>query len=121
MASAVPNSGSQTGRASTTIPTASPSAPSFSRVLGTFTYPKNRQMSPVKVGATAVTDHTVVLIGSLRGPGLTNSAMTTLVPGAALQPNPAAAPTVHQYVRYLFYKARPSWRQLSVEQRDAAR
>src|SRR6266849_975802 len=72
-ASAVPNSGSHAGRASTTIASASPSAPSFSRVLGAFTYSKNRQMSPVKVGATAVTDNVVVLIGSLRGPGLTTS------------------------------------------------
>jgi chlorite dismutase len=49
--------------------------------------------------------------------------MTTLVPGAAPQSTtaPTPAPTVRQYIRYLFYKARPSWRQLSADQRDAAR
>jgi chlorite dismutase len=49
--------------------------------------------------------------------------MTTLVPGAAPQPTttPTPAPTVRQYIRYLFWKARPSWRQLSVDERDAAR
>ncbi len=49
--------------------------------------------------------------------------MTTLVPGAAPHPTaePTPKPTVRQYIRYLFYKARPSWRQLSADQRDAAR
>ncbi len=49
--------------------------------------------------------------------------MTTLEPGAAPHPTTTAtsAPTVRQYIRYLFYKARPSWRQLSTGQRDAAR
>src|SRR5260370_12097891 len=47
--------------------------------------------------------------------------MTTLVPGAAAQLTPAPAPTVREYIRYLFYKARPTWRQLSTDQRDAAR
>ena len=47
--------------------------------------------------------------------------MTTLVPATAPQPTAAATPTVRQYIRYLFYKARPSWRQLSTEERDAAR
>src|SRR5438067_4945626 len=47
--------------------------------------------------------------------------MTTLVPSVSPRPAPAAAPTVRQYIRYLFYKARPSWRQLSIEGREAAR
>jgi chlorite dismutase len=36
--------------------------------------------------------------------------MTTLAPSAAPQPAEAPAPTVRQYIRYLFYKVRPSWR-----------
>jgi chlorite dismutase len=47
--------------------------------------------------------------------------MTALVPGVAPQPTQVPAPTVRQYIRYLFYKARPSWRQLSADQRDRAR
>ena len=47
--------------------------------------------------------------------------MTTLVPSVAPEQTPSRAPTVRQYIRYLFYKARPSWRQLSPEERDAAR
>ena len=47
--------------------------------------------------------------------------MTTLVPGVASPPADAPAPTVRQYIRYLFYKARPSWRQLSQQERDSAR
>src|SRR5262252_8845016 len=47
--------------------------------------------------------------------------MTTLVPGVAPEPTQSHAPTVRQYIRYLFYKARPSWRQLSPEERSAAR
>src|SRR5713226_10297308 len=47
--------------------------------------------------------------------------MTTLVPGAAPQSTQAPTPTVRQYIRYLFYKARPTWRQLTAGQRDAAR
>ncbi len=47
--------------------------------------------------------------------------MTTLVPGAAQQPASPAAPTVRQYIRYLFYKARPSWRQLPAAERGTAR
>jgi len=47
--------------------------------------------------------------------------MTTLVPSATSQSTPAPPPTVRQYIRYLFYKARPSWHQLATEQRAAAR
>jgi chlorite dismutase len=51
--------------------------------------------------------------------------MTTTVPAAAAQPHPTAAapgtPTVRQYIRYLFYKARPSWRALTPAERDAGR
>lgn len=47
--------------------------------------------------------------------------MTTLVPSVESQPAEAPAPTVRQYIRYLFYKTRPSWRQLLPEERAAAR
>jgi chlorite dismutase len=49
--------------------------------------------------------------------------MTTLVPGPSLKTGEASAPapTVRQYIRYLFYKARPAWRQLTPDQRTAAR
>jgi chlorite dismutase len=47
--------------------------------------------------------------------------MTTLVPGATAYSTEAPLPTVRQYIRYLFYKARPSWQQLSGEQRGDAR
>jgi chlorite dismutase len=47
--------------------------------------------------------------------------MTALVPGAAQLPTQAPMPTVRQYIRYLFYKARTGWRRLSPDQRDAAR
>src|SRR5437867_2755904 len=45
--------------------------------------------------------------------------MTTLVPDAA--PHLTQAATTRQYIRYLFYKARPSWQQLAAEQRAIAR
>ena len=47
--------------------------------------------------------------------------MTTLVPSVAPEPTQSPPPTVRQYIRYLFYKARPSWRQLTPEDRSAAR
>lgn len=47
--------------------------------------------------------------------------MTSLVPGVAQHSTQALPPTVRQYIRYLFYKARPSWPQLSAEQRGDAR
>jgi chlorite dismutase len=47
--------------------------------------------------------------------------MTTLVPGVAEQHTPAQTPTVRQYIRYLFYKASPSWRRLGQDEREAAR
>jgi len=39
----------------------------------------------------------------------------------SVEPHAPQAPTTRQYIRYLFYKARPSWRQLTAEQRAAAR
>jgi len=45
--------------------------------------------------------------------------MTTTVP--AIEPRPVDAPTTRQYIRYLFYKARPSWRLLGAEERAVAR
>src|SRR6266568_5842078 len=47
--------------------------------------------------------------------------MTTLVPSAVRRAADAPAPTARQYIRYLFYKARPTWRQLTVADREAAR
>src|SRR4051812_41778067 len=47
--------------------------------------------------------------------------MSTVVPSVAPQRVEPGVPTVRQYIRYLFYKARPSWRELSSEQREAAR
>ena len=48
--------------------------------------------------------------------------MTTVLPSEALKPAEAPAPTIRQYLRYLFYKVRPSWRlQLSADERVAAR
>jgi chlorite dismutase len=47
--------------------------------------------------------------------------MTTLAPGVAPEPTQSPAPTVRQYIRYLFYKARPSWRQMPPEERSEAR
>jgi len=46
--------------------------------------------------------------------------MTTIAPSVdpAVQ---AKAPTTRQYIRYLFYKARPSWRQLPPDARQLAR
>ena len=48
--------------------------------------------------------------------------MTTLVPSETPQPAspPVQAPSVRQYIRYLFYKTRPSWRHdLTAEARAA--
>jgi chlorite dismutase len=53
--------------------------------------------------------------------------MSTVVPSAVPQvgqtpaPAPAPTPTTRQYIRYLFLKARPSWRLLSAAERTAAR
>jgi chlorite dismutase len=47
--------------------------------------------------------------------------MTTVAPSVAPRSAEAPAPTTRQYIRYLFYKSRPSWRQLSPEQRAQAR
>ncbi|HEX8969538.1 MAG TPA: chlorite dismutase family protein [Chloroflexota bacterium] len=44
------------------------------------------------------------------------------MPSVAARPAAeAAAPTTRQYIRYVFYKARPSWRQLTSEARAMAR
>jgi chlorite dismutase len=45
--------------------------------------------------------------------------MTSLAPSVESKPTPAA--TTRQYIRYLFYKARPEWRQLTADDRTAAR
>jgi chlorite dismutase len=45
--------------------------------------------------------------------------MTTTAP--AVDARRVDAPTTRQYIRYLFYKARPSWRLLAAEERAAAR
>src|SRR4030081_3593804 len=47
--------------------------------------------------------------------------MTTLVPSAVPHAADAPPPTTRQYIRYLFYKARPSWRQLAEADREVAR
>jgi chlorite dismutase len=48
--------------------------------------------------------------------------MTTLVPSEAVQPAEAPASTTRQYIRYLFYKVRPSWRAvLGADARAGAR
>jgi chlorite dismutase len=49
--------------------------------------------------------------------------MSFIAPTAVPHSDQAAAPqpTARQYIRYLFYKARPSLRQLTPEQREAAR
>src|ERR1700730_1720778 len=47
--------------------------------------------------------------------------MTTVVPGAAPQSTQAPPPTVRQYIRYLFYKARPNWLQLRADSRNKVR
>jgi chlorite dismutase len=47
--------------------------------------------------------------------------MTTVAPSVAPRSAEAPAPTTRQYIRYLFYKSRPTWRQLSPEQRAQAR
>jgi chlorite dismutase len=45
--------------------------------------------------------------------------MTTAAP--ATSPARVEAPTTRQYIRYLFYKTRPSWRELAPESRQLAR
>ena len=47
--------------------------------------------------------------------------MTTTTTAPAIAARPADVPTTRQYIRYLFYKARSSWRMLPSEQREAAR
>jgi chlorite dismutase len=47
--------------------------------------------------------------------------MSLTAPIAAPERVAPAAPTVRQYLRYLFFKARPSWRLLSPSEREAAR
>jgi chlorite dismutase len=47
--------------------------------------------------------------------------MTTVAPGVAAHPAPPPTPVVRQYIRYAFYKADRSWRQLASTERAAAR
>jgi chlorite dismutase len=46
--------------------------------------------------------------------------MTTIAPSTAALPAAPPAPTVRQYIRYLFYKVLPTWRQLPAEVRSSA-
>jgi chlorite dismutase len=46
--------------------------------------------------------------------------MTTVTAPAPVE-TPPPTPTTRQYIRYLFYKAEPSWRHLSAAERAAAR
>ncbi len=47
--------------------------------------------------------------------------MPTTAPSAEPRAGSERAPTTRQYIRYLFYKARPSWRQLTRDRRAEAR
>jgi chlorite dismutase len=47
--------------------------------------------------------------------------MTTLAPSVGAQPAQSPTPVVRQYIRYAFYKANRSWRQLTSVEREAAR
>ncbi len=47
--------------------------------------------------------------------------MTILAPSVAARPVESPTATTRQYLRYLFYKARPSWRLVPHEERTAAR
>lgn len=47
--------------------------------------------------------------------------MSIAAPSVAPEASQAPAPTVRQYIRYLFYKTRPTWQQLSQEEREHAR
>src|SRR4051812_31777301 len=47
--------------------------------------------------------------------------MTITAPSAAPQPAEPSAPTARQYIRYLFYKTLPGWRQLAAAERNALR
>ena len=47
--------------------------------------------------------------------------MTIVAPGAVVRPVEQTTPTTRQYIRYLFYKARPTWRLVPPADRAAAR
>ena len=47
--------------------------------------------------------------------------MSTVVPSVAPRPFEPPAPTVRQYIRYVFFKVRPSWRALDKDERVRAR
>ena len=47
--------------------------------------------------------------------------MTILAPALAARPDEQLTPTTRQYIRYLFYKARPTWRLAPPAERAAAR
>lgn len=87
--------------------------------VGTFTQVQNRDSSPAKVGALSVSDHGGCPVVS---PIEENSLpMTTVVPSAVPQVGQTPAPTTRQYIRYLFFKARPTWRTLPDDARAEAR
>ena len=66
----------------------------------------------MQVGRMAVLLWEVVPLRSQAG---FKTNMTTIAPSATPQAAEAPVPTARQYIRYLFYKARPSWRQLGGE------
>src|SRR5258708_16545971 len=47
--------------------------------------------------------------------------MTIVAPGIAARPVEQPTPTTRQYIRYLFYRARPTWRLAPPAERAAAR
>src|SRR5216684_8476059 len=47
--------------------------------------------------------------------------MTILAPSVAARPVESPTATTRQYIRYLFYKARPTWRRVPPAERAAAR
>src|SRR5919199_5316678 len=90
------------------------------RGLGSFPHDQNRQLSPGKLGRTsAARARTRCIVSNQEH----HRAVSTLVPSphAPAAEQPVEPRVTRQYIRYLFYKARPSWRALAPEERAAAR